>query len=186
MDERAIIELYNRRDENAIAECETAYGGYCLRIAGNILPDRRDCEECVNDTWLRAWERIPPDRPDCLRLYLAAITRNLALDRYRAAHREKRGGGAAELVLDELSEIAGALPDPADEIAERELAAAVSRFLRGIPDRDRRIFVRRCFHFDATARIAADFGIREGNVLKILSRTRARLRLYLEKEGYIL
>ena len=93
MDDSMIIDLYNARDEQAIAQTAAKYGDYCLAIAQHILAVRADAEECVNDTYLKTWESIPPQKPHSLKLFLARITRNLAFNRRRAAHTEKRGGG---------------------------------------------------------------------------------------------
>ena len=111
MKDNEIIELYFARDEKAIKETAKRYGKYCHAVANNILGNPSDAEECVNDTYLRAWNAIPPERPRELKLFLAKITRNLALNRYFAEKSEKRGGGEMELVLDELADC---IADPAD------------------------------------------------------------------------
>ena len=103
MQDHDIIALYFARSEQAIRESSAKYGNYCLSIAQNILRSLQDAEECVNDTWLRAWNSIPPARPDHLQLYLGGITRHLSLDRYRKLHRDKRGGGEMVLALDEMT-----------------------------------------------------------------------------------
>lgn len=102
MDDRQIIALYHERSEAAISETAKKYGKYCHSIAFRILYNEEDCEECVSDTWLRAWESIPPQCPGRLSAFLGKITRNLALNRYKHASREKRGGGQTPLVLEEL------------------------------------------------------------------------------------
>ena len=104
MDDAGIIELFFARDGEAVAECRRAYGAYCLGIARRILPREADAEECENDVYMAAWRAIPPERPASLRAFLGKITRNLALDRYEREHAQKRGGGAVDAVLDELSE----------------------------------------------------------------------------------
>ena len=101
MEDTAIIDLYWKRDERAIEETDRKYGNYCYTVADNILRSREDSEECVSDTWLRAWNSMPPQRPSILRAFLAKITRNLAFDRYRARSAAKRGNGTMEAVLDE-------------------------------------------------------------------------------------
>ncbi|MBO5756227.1 MAG: RNA polymerase subunit sigma-70, partial [Clostridia bacterium] len=100
-----IVALYLARDERAIAETQSKYGGYCTNIAQNILQNLQDAEECVNDTWLRTWNSIPPAQPTLLKTYVGKITRNLALDKYKSAHREKRGCGELAVAFDEISEI---------------------------------------------------------------------------------
>ena len=128
MEDHAIVSLYWSRDPEAIRRTGEKYGGYCRTIARNILPDRRDVEECVNDTWLNAWNAMPENRPSLLAPFLGKITRNLAFTRWRAGHTEKRGGGELPLVLDELAECAS----PAgtlQTLEAAELEEAVNRFL---------------------------------------------------------
>ena len=124
MDERDIFALFHARDEQAIAECERKYGAACLRIAENILGSREDAEECVSDTWLRAWKSVPADPPRKLGAYLTAIVRNLALDRLRAERSGKRGGGECDRCLDELAETLPAKDvSPEAEVLLRDLQA---------------------------------------------------------------
>ena len=108
MDDRKIVELFWRRDENAIAETRRRYGGFCHAIALRILSDRQDAEECVSDTWLAAWNAIPPQRPARLQPWLGRVVRNLAINRWEKNRAQKRYAGV-ELLLDELSE---AIPSP--------------------------------------------------------------------------
>lgn len=104
MRDEDIVELYFSRSQQAIAESEKSYGKYCRTIGFNILGNHEDTEECVNETWLRAWDSIPPQRPKKLSAFLGRITRNLAFDKYKASRRSKRGGGAFSQVLEELDE----------------------------------------------------------------------------------
>lgn len=184
MDDRQIIELYNQRNQEAIANSSTKYGNYCFAIATNILRNQQDSEECVNDTWLNAWNSIPPQQPNYLKLFFAKITRNLSLNRYKEMTRQKRGGNEFVLALDEIGEIVSGNYDVENEINEKELIQSINRFLHSLPERDCNIFIKRYFHFDATSKIAFTYQLTEGNVLKILSRTRLKLKHYLEKEGY--
>ena len=121
MEDGAIVELYWQRSEEAIPETERKYGAYCQRIAYNVCGDHEDAEECVNDTWLRAWNRMPNERPGLLSAFLGAITRNLALDRWRARHSLKRGGGELPAVLDELAETLDSGLDTQKELEIKEL-----------------------------------------------------------------
>jgi len=184
MEDKCIIELYNRRDEKAITETSKKYGDYCFSIANNILANRQDSEECVNDTWLRTWNSIPPARPDSLKLFLAKITRNLSFNRYNERKAEKRGGGETVISLEEISELVSGVSDPTDELMEEELMRTVNTFLRKASKRDRGIFVCRYFYVEPVKRIAQKYGVSESNVHKILSRMRIRLKEHLEKEGY--
>lgn len=184
MTDEQIVALYLQKDEAALRESENAYGGYCRALARRFV-SAEDASECVNDAYLRAWGAIPPERPTHLRAYLAKLTRNLALDRRRAYGAEKRGNGEADAVLDELAEIVGASETAESAVTARELGEAVNRFVRGLPRREGDVFVRRCFFADSTAEIARRYGMSENNVKVTLSRTRKKLRTYLESEGYL-
>ena len=179
MEDRDIIEMYFARDERAISETSVKYGGYCGSIAMNILSSREDTEECLDDTWLRAWNSIPPHRPNVLRVFLGKITRNLALDKYKARTAEKRAGGELAVSLDELDECVGAV----DERESAEIGESISRFLRTQPKETRSVFVCRYFYCDSIADIAKRFGISEAKVKTLLFRTRNKLKIHLEGEG---
>lgn len=184
MEDLRIIELYNQRNEKAIEETISKYGNYCLSIADNILDDPKDSEECVNDTWLKTWESIPPCCPNSLKLFLAKITRNLACNRYNTAKTHKRGRGELPLALEELDELIAGTISVEKEIESRELANALNAFLRTLPPRQCDIFIRRYFYIDSIAAIAKTYGLKESNVLMILSRIRKKLKLHLQSEGY--
>lgn len=185
MEDSKIIELYFARNEAAIAETDKKYGPYCHAIAYRILQNLSDSEECVNDTWLRAWNAMPPQRPGVLRQFLAKITRNLSLDRWRGANAEKRGGGETVLALEELGECISAGGDPATQLELAELKAAIAGFLKSLPERERSIFLRRYFYLEKPEQIAKAYLLKKANVRLILSRTRQKLREYLEKEGLL-
>lgn len=186
MEDQKILSLYQIRNEDAIAATAEKYGGYCAGIAGNILDAREDVEEVLNDTWFRAWATIPPEKPAYLKLYLARITRNLSYDRFRTQNREKRGGGAITVALEELAECISGGSQPGDSLDARELRDAVNSFLGKLGDRDREVFLRRYFRVEDTDAIAQATGLRETGVRTILSRTRKKLKQYLIKEGLIL
>lgn len=186
MEDAKIIELYWQRSEEAIGESDRKYGAYCRTVAGNILADVRDREECVNDTWLRAWNAMPPQRPRRLSAFFGKIARRLAIDRFRERTAEKRGGGAVPQAIEELEECVASPSGTEAEFSRRELERDLSDFLRGLPRRDREVFLGRYFSLCSTAELARKFGLRENNVLLILSRTRKKLRVFLEKEGYVL
>ena len=184
--EKAIIELYESRNESAITETDATFGAYCYTVAYNILDNREDAEECVNDTYLAVWNAIPPAKPASLRAFLTHIVRNLALNRYKEQHRDKRGGGVVPMVLDELSEIVSDSDNIPAEYERRELLDSIYTYLMKLSPRDRGVFVGRYLQMETTAALAARFGVKEPQVLLILSRVRKKLRVYLEKEGYIL
>ncbi len=184
MEDEQILDLYFARQEQAIAETDRKYGRYCFSLARNILPDDQDAEETVSDTYLHTWNVIPPQRPRVLKLFLARITRNLAFSRWRRSRAEKRGGGEMDLVLEEL---AGCLAAPGaveDRLQGKELARTIQRFLEALPHRERALFLRRYFFVEETEAIAGRFGMKPDTVRKQLSRTRNKLKLYLQKEGY--
>lgn len=186
MEDAAIIDLYWARDEAALQESSLKYGGFCRTIARNILPSPEDAEECVNDTWLRAWNAIPPARPSPLRTFLGRITRNLSLDRFRAAKAQKRGGGETELMLEELGQCVPAGDSVEGMFNARRTAAVISRFLEAQPPMQRQMFLRRYWFGDSIAAIAKRFAVQEGTVKSGLFRTREKLRRELEQEGVAL
>ena len=186
MEDSAIIDLYWAREERALTETDTKYGHMCRSIAYQILQDRWDSEECVNDTWLRAWNAMPPQRPTILSAFLSRITRNLSLDRYKAARAEKRGGGQMPLALEELGDCVPAQTTVEDSVELRELTRLLDRFLRDLPEKECCLFLRRYWYVDGTADIARRYEMAEGSVKSTLYRIRKKLRIYLEKEGVAL
>ena len=184
MNDDAILALYFARDEQAVAETDRKYGPYCYSIANAILESPPDSEETVSDTWLRAWETIPPKKPGVFRMYLAKITRNLAFSRWRERSARKRGGGQTDVCLEELSQCLAAPETPEDTLEARELASAIRRFLDTLPPREQDIFLRRYFFLEESTAIAGRYGMKPATVLRSLSRTREKLRRYLQKEGY--
>ncbi len=185
MDDKEIIELYWNRSEQAISETADKYGSYCYCIAHGILQDAGESEECVNDTYFRAWNAIPPHRPNCLRTFLGKITRNLSLNRYEKRTAEKRGSGQMHLCLDELSECIS------DNIGERVaedlvIKELLNRFLETLPKEMRNVFVRRYWYMNSIQEIAEGYGISEGKVTVLLFRARRKLKDMLEKEGIYL
>ena len=180
MEDSEIIGLYWQRSEEAISATEAKYGGYCAAIATRILCDAEDAKECVNDTWLAAWNAIPPQKPERLSAYLGRLTRNLSLNRAKAASAEKRGGGQRELALAELEEC---VPDP---VEEQELTAALNRFLCGQSVPRRNIFIRRYWYLVPIRELAEEFGMSERAMTSLLFRMRGQLKRFLEQEGIVL
>ena len=179
-----IIELYWARDQRAIAETERSYGALCRGLARRILRSAEDAEECVNDGYLRLWNRIPPERPDSLSAFLSRIVRNLCVDRLRQAGAAKRGGRAITVSLDELASVTGRGDTESGLMAE-ELGRAVGSFLRTQSELARNVFLRRYYFFDDRSEIARRYEISAAQVSVLLSRTRKRLRTYLQKEGLL-
>lgn len=177
MTDQEIIALYFARDEQAIVETDRQYGQACMRTAMRILDSRPDAEECINDTYLKAWNSIPPERPNVLAAFLCRITRNLSITRYRTLHRIKRNKDL-ERSLTELSECI-----PAKE-EDGTLRYLIDSFLRSADELDRRLFLGRYFHNYTVRRMAKAYGLTENAVSLRLFKMRERLRAYLEKEGY--
>ena len=182
MEDARIVQLYWERNEQAISATADKYGAYCASIARNILGDPEDVEECVSDTYLRAWNAIPPHRSQILPAFLGRITRNLALNRYRHSRADKRGGGRLPAVLEELSFVTGG-EDAEQALDRREVVDAVNSFLAGLPARKRTIFLCRYWYLDSIAEIGARFGMTEGSVSVTLSRLRRKLRDHLLERG---
>ena len=183
MEDCEIIALFWSREERAIEETDRKYGRYCWTIAHNILRSREDSEECVNDTWLRAWHAMPPQRPAILPSFLGRITRNLSLDRYKAGHTGKRGGGQLLVALEELGTCIPAAESVEKALEDAELSRLIDRFLRTLPEKDQCIFLRRYWYVDTTLEIAHRYKMAEGTVKSSLHRSRQRLKAYLEQEG---
>ena len=183
MEDDKIVELYWDRDEAAITATSDKYGVYCLSISQNILGNREDAQECVNDTYLKAWNTIPPHRPAMLSTFLGKITRNLSFDRYKACRRDKRGGSQTALVLDELGEIIADKRSD-DEFDRKELLESINAFLSSLPPDKRKMFVCRYWYAYSISEIAKRFGMAENNVSVSLNRTRQKLRNYLKERGF--
>ena len=185
MEDQEILDLYFRRDEQAIARTDEKYGLFCYSVAYNVLSDREDAKECVNDTYLSAWNRIPPTRPSLFGAFLGKITRHLSIDRWRRRAAYKRTGGQVPLALEELGEIADRSGSPEEAASRKELAAAINRFLKTLPARERSIFLCRYWYLDTPEEIAEKTGLTRGHVSTMLHRTRKKLRESLIKEGLL-
>ena len=184
MEDIRIIELYFDRDEAAIKETAAKYGHYCHAIANRILCSDADAEECVNDTYLNTWNAIPPTRPQRLRLFLAKIVRNLAFNRYKAQHRDKRGGGELASALSEMEEFLADTTEIDEEVRLAALKESLSCFLLQLSPQERGIFLRRYFFVESAGEIGRRFDLGDATVRAILSRTRKKLKTHLEKEGF--
>ena len=185
MNDAEIVELYLTRDEEALAQTAEKYGARLRALALGILEDAAAAEECVNDAYLAAWNSIPPHAPrDYLFAYLARITRHPALDRCRARNRDKRSAQLEELTA-ELQNSVPAGGSPVEHLDARELAGAVSAWLRTLPEEKRILFLRRYWYCDPVAALAKRLGWGESRVKTALHRLRKELREHLEKEGYL-
>lgn len=186
MQDSQILDLYWDRNEQAITETQRSYGSYCHSIAFHILYDHDDADECVNDTWLRAWNAIPPQRPGKLALFLGTITRNLSLDRWKGKHAMKRGSGEMTLALDELAECVPDRNSTEDAVVAAELERLLNEFLHTLPERECNVFLRRYWYVEEYRDIAKKYGMNLNTVRTTLFRTRTKLKSFLEKEGIVL
>lgn len=186
MEDTQIVDLYFARSEEAIAETAHKYGSYLFSIAHNILLSCPDAEETVNDTYLGAWRSIPPHRPNRLSTYLGKITRRCALEKWKTAHAQKRGGGEVPLALEELSECIPGKDTPQTQLEQKELTQTINVFLKALPETEQRIFVCRYWYLNPIKTVARDFGFSESKVKSMLSRTRSKLKIHLEQEGMFL
>lgn len=186
MEDSMIVELYLRRDEAAVRETAGKYGSKLRSLAWGILRDREAAEECENDTYMEAWNRIPPHEPrNYLYPFLARIARHISLNRCRDRERLKRSAYICEL----SAEMEQCIPSPDDlecRMDSLALADAINGYLRTMDEERRNIFLRRYWYLDSVADIAKRFGFTQSKVKTALFRCRNQLREYLEKEGYIL
>ncbi len=185
MRDEEIVELFLKREEAAIGACGEKYGKGIRKIALNVVENPETVEECENDTYLQAWNLIPPNEPrNYLFPFLARIVRHIALDRCRAEGTEKRKASMGQL----SAELEQCIPDRKSstegEIEGKELARAVSEFLKAEKGEHRKIFVRRYWYMDSLEDIAGYYGYSQGKIKSILFRMRKKLKEYLEKEGY--
>lgn len=182
MEDHTIVELFWQRNEDAIAAVSEKYGAYCRTIAGNLLASAEDAEECVNDAWHQAWQRIPPQRPVHLRPWLGKVVRCIAMNCWNRNHAEKRGGGMEQL-LGELAESVPGGTDPERVLEDAELGEAISRWLKTLPKEERVLFVRRYWYGFSLQELAAQRGVPPAKLAHRMARLRRSLRSALEKEG---
>lgn len=185
MEDGKIIELFYMRQQAAIAETDKKYGSRCRAVSYNILSSHEDSEECVNDTFLAAWNNIPPEYPAFLCSYLIGIVRKISLSRLRARYADRRGGGEYALCYEELEDQMQSGSDPQGDIEARELAGGISRALEKLNKTDRSIFVCRYWLIEPIADIAAAVGCSESKVKSSLHRSREKIKKQLRREGLI-
>ena len=175
MDDAKIVQLYWDRNEQAIPATADKYGRYCTSIAKNILGNNEDAEECVNDTYLNAWNSMPPHRPSILSTFLGKIVRNLSFNRYKHNTADKRGGGELPVVLEELSDLA---------FDQKELTKAIDTFLDSLSPEKRSIFISRYWYTDSISEIAVRNDMNDGAISMTLNRLRLKLHNYLLERGF--
>lgn len=180
-----ITNLFLRRDETAISECQNTYGKLLLKISFNILNNHEDSEECLNDTLIKAWNSIPPTVPEILSAYLSKIIRNISINRFHSIHAKKRDFGAYILI----DELASCLPSKAtldEEIDKKNLSDLLNAFLKSLKSEERILFIRRYFFGDDLKTLASESETTEKIISSKLFRTRAKLKATLERNGVFL
>ena len=183
MEDTQIIELFFKRDEDALIETQAKYGSFCFRIAKNILDNKEDSEECVNDTWIHVWKKIPPIVPDSLKAFLGKIVRDISLSKYRANHAQKRYS-SMEILLDELEDCVPSSFDVFESMEQRQLSDMINTWLGDLSKEDRVIFIKRYFYGVSVKELSQCLGVTENHMAQRMLKLRKKLRTYLEKEGY--
>jgi RNA polymerase sigma-70 factor (ECF subfamily) len=185
MSDEQIVELYWQRNEQAIKETDIKYKSFLLSVAYNIVGDARDSEECLNDTYIGAWNAMPPTRPTLLQAFLATIMRRTAIDRYKARKRQKRVASELTVSLSEVEEFI-ADDDRYSEVNANELGRVISDFVRALPDRRMYIFMSRYYCARPIKEIARLLKCSESTVNKEIAAIKRDLKEKLEKEGYFI
>ena len=185
MEDQEIVELYWKRDESALEHSREKYHGYLSRIARQILYDREDSEEVVNDTYFKAWQSMPPQRPSKLSIYLGRLTRHGAIDYLRRRTSQKRGGATYEMCVEELEESVPGGETPQQALEEKLLVQLLNQFLETLSPQARALFLGRYYYFDPLWEVARYCGMGEGQAKSQLFRIRKRLKAYLEQEGFV-
>ena len=184
MTDERIIELFFARSERGIEELDTKYGATCHRIAQNILGNKEDAEECVNDAYLGVWNSIPPKKPSLLSAFLFKILRNLSITRYHANTAQKRNS-FYDIALDELGETISTEESVEKECSQKELTTTIEGFLDTLTRENRVIFVRRYWFSESYTEIAKRTGLTEKNISVRLTRIREKMKEYLSERGIL-
>lgn len=181
MEDEKIIELYWIRSEDAIRETDAAHGAKLHDLSYRIVQNREDAQECVNDTYLKAWNTIPPQRPNYFFAYLAKICRFLSFGRLDWNNAAKRSADVVQLT----AEMELCIPDRCQswQRSEQQIGDVLNRFLDSLPRRSRMIFLRRYWYADSIGEIARRYQMSQSSVKTQLHRTRSKLRAFLEQEG---
>ena len=176
-----LVQQFLARQEDALAEAKRRYGSALRSLSLRILGSPEDAEEVENETYLEAWNQIPPAEPDSLKSYLYMICRRRSLDRLDEKLAKKRGGGEAVAALDEVRDTVGG--EDGRGWGERlDRQALLNSFLAELPERERRIFLRRYWYFLSIREIAREEKLKESNVKVLLFRIRGKLKEQLQKE----
>lgn len=184
LSDEQIVELYWNRDEKAIEMTDRKYHRYLYSLAYNVLHDDMDCEECLNDTYLGTWNKIPPSRPKWFQAFVAKITRNLALKKYRDERIERRIPSELTVSLDEFNECLAYEPSAEEDYHTRRVSEILTNYLRTLTDRQEYVFVCRYYCSDSVANIAEMLAISTSTVFRDLGEIRDGLKKALEEAGY--
>ena len=179
-----IIDMYWKRNERAIEQTDKKYGRYLYTIAYNILHDNMDCEECLNDTYLKTWNKIPPTRPKILQLFLSKIARDASVDKYRENNSARKIPSELVRSLDELDDCIASNTTVEEELFTRQIIGILNAYLESLNSRDEFCFVCRYYYSDSIEEISKMLNVSERTVFRDLSRIRKGLRERLEKEGF--
>ena len=180
-----IIAMLQNRDEQALHEIRKAYGPLCGRLAYRILGSQQDAEECVSDMLLAVWNSRQQIAPQDLKAYLVSLVRHAAMDKLKTRTRQKRGGKLFAVALDELAEILPSGEQVEQQTEQRELAAALTEWLRSLPPQTRTVFLQRYYLSASVQEIAERNNMSVSAVKMTLLRARKKLKAYLEKEEYL-
>ena len=186
MSDEKIVDLYWQRDEQAIKETDIKYKKFLLSVAMNIVHDMCDSEECLNDTYIGAWNAIPPARPILLQSFLSTVMRRTAINRFHANNRQKRIASEFTVSLSEIEDFIADDGDMTAEIETKELAKSISNFVRSLPDRQMFIFVSRYYIADPISTISKELGCSVSTVKREIEAIKIGLKKHLESEGYLL
>ena len=186
LDDEKIVELYWKRDENAIDETDFKYKNYLFLIAYNLVHDKFDCEECLNDTYLGAWNSIPPSRPNVLKAFLTTITRRVAIKRYHSKLRQTVISSEMTVSLSELEDFIAGNEDVDTDFDAKTLGHIISDFIRSLNERRQFIFMSRYYLADPINAIAKDLNLSRSMINKELAVIRSTLKEKLESEGYLI
>ena len=183
MDDDRIIQLFFERQEEGLTAAIDKYRSGCYALALRLLGNEEDAEECVNDTFLEAWNGIPPQRPDSLQAFLKTVVHRRAIDVLRTRNAQRRGGGTEELPFDELENLFSSAGDPAGELEKKLLEDAVRRFLEELDPEHRNLFIARYWYASSIDALCKQFGWGKSHVKMTLLRLREKLRKRLNEEG---
>ncbi len=185
MEDNQIINLYYNRLEDAIKETSNKYENYCTTIAKNIIGNKEDVKECINDVYMKVWNSIPPNRPNHLKAYIAKITRNTAIDYIEKHNAKKRNNGELDVILSELEECIS-VSTLEDDFNEKLLVQYINNFLNDLSAINRELFVKRYWYAYSIEEITKQYKMSKSKVKSILFRLRKKLKKQLEMEGFVL